>query len=292
MLAKREWTERKKWRGKTLFVSDTHLGMKYCQDEALAALLQDVDYDELIVVGDGVDGWALRYRFWWPPSHDRVVTLVRRKKTRFVPGNHDEFLRAWLPFSFLGIDFVGDFLYTLADGRVALIIHGDIFDKIVSNQKWLAHLGSHGYDVLLAVNFQFNRIRRWLGLNYWSISAPIKRFFKEAAKYIGNFEAALAAEARRRGATVVICGHIHHATRKLIDGIEYYNCGDFVESLTAILELEDGELVHLKVVQDRARNWIVVPMPIEDESVNARKRSWWKRLIRHGQTATATSHQS
>jgi UDP-2,3-diacylglucosamine pyrophosphatase LpxH len=164
----------------------------------------------------------------------------------FVPGNHDEFGRQFLGLTFGGIEILGDTLHTTADGRRFLVMHGDEFDVIVRHAKWLAFLGDWAYETALFVNTHFNRLRRLLGFNYWSFSAWAKLKVKNAVNFIGSFERELAAEARRRGADGVICGHIHHAAIRDIEGVTYVNTGDFVESCTLVVEHLDGRLEILR----------------------------------------------
>ncbi|WP_431310956.1 UDP-2,3-diacylglucosamine diphosphatase [Methylobacterium nigriterrae] len=228
-----------------------HLGTKGCQAGLLLNFLKDYDADEIYLVGDIVDGWQLRSGWYWPQAHNDVVQNLLRKVRKgstiiYVPGNHDEFLRDYIGTTFGGVEIAESRIHEAADGRRYLVIHGDQFDMVVRHAKWLAYLGDGAYTFALFVNTGLNRVRRRLGLAYWSLSAWAKLKVKNAVNFIGKFEEFLAAEARRVGADGVICGHIHHAASREIDGLRYLNTGDWVESCTAIVEHYDGtmEVLH------------------------------------------------
>jgi len=232
-------------RFRTLFISDVHLGARGSQADRLLDFLRSHDADTIYLVGDIVDGWALQSSWYWPQSHNDFVQKVLRKarkgaKVIYVPGNHDEFLRNYYGTHFGGIDVVENTVHVGADGRRYLVIHGDIFDLVVQNARWLAHLGDKAYDFAIQMNRLVNFFRRAFGVPYWSLSQWAKLKVKNAVNYIGAFETTLAAEARRHGADGVICGHIHYATIRDEHGIRYMNCGDWVESCTALVEHDDG----------------------------------------------------
>ena len=232
---------------RTLFISDVHLGKRGCQAELLVDFLRYHDADTIYLVGDIVDGWALRGGWYWPQSHNDVVQKLLRKvrkgaKMVLVPGNHDEFARSYLGMNFGGVDVEESVVHEMADGRRFLIIHGDQFDIVVSNAKWLALLGDWAYEAALFINGWYNRARRALGYPYWSFSAWAKLKVKDAVSFIGKFEITLAEEAKKRDCQGVVCGHIHHAAIREISGITYVNCGDFIESCTAVGERLDGRL--------------------------------------------------
>jgi UDP-2,3-diacylglucosamine pyrophosphatase LpxH len=234
-------------RVRSLFISDVHLGTPGCQAERLLDFLRTYSADTIYLVGDIVDGWQLRSSWYWPQTHNDVVQkLLRasRKGTRliYVPGNHDEFLRDYYGTHFGGIEVVEDLIHVGADGKRYLVIHGDLFDFVIMHARWLARLGSAAYDLAILINTHFNRIRRALGFTYWSLSKWAKLRVKNAVSYIGQYEDTLAGEARRRGVDGVICGHIHHAIVRNMDGLQYINCGDWVESCTAVVEDFDGRM--------------------------------------------------
>ncbi|MFT3820912.1 MAG: UDP-2,3-diacylglucosamine diphosphatase [Rubrivivax sp.] len=234
-------------RVRTVFISDIHLGTPGCQAPALLAFLRDTDCETLYLVGDIIDGWQLRRSWYWPQSHNDVVQKLLRKARKgtrviFVPGNHDEFARRYVTHNFGGIDVVDDAMHLTADGRRLWVTHGDHFDGVIQCAKWLAYLGDVAYELVLKVNRWLNSARARLGLPYWSLSRCLKLKVKRAVSYVSDFEQAVAREARRRGADGVVCGHIHHAEMRTIDGVLYCNDGDWVESLTALVEHFDGRL--------------------------------------------------
>jgi UDP-2,3-diacylglucosamine pyrophosphatase LpxH len=234
-------------RVRTVWISDLHLGTPGCQAGALLEFLKQVDCDTLYLVGDIIDGWQLKRSWYWPQSHNDVVQKILRKARKgtrvvFVPGNHDEFARRYVGHSFGGVEVVEDCVHVTADGRRLWVTHGDLFDGVVQCARWLAHLGDAAYEFTLRANRWFNVARARMGLPYWSLSRYLKLKVKRAVSYVGDFEAAVAREARKRGANGVVCGHIHHAEMRTIDGVLYCNDGDWVESLTALVELADGRL--------------------------------------------------
>ncbi|MEM8798001.1 MAG: UDP-2,3-diacylglucosamine diphosphatase, partial [Pseudomonadota bacterium] len=224
---------------------DIHLGTKGCQADLVLDFLRFHSAERIYLVGDIVDGWRLKKAWYWPQKHNDVVQkLLRlgRKGTQiiYLPGNHDEFLRSYLGAHFGGVEVVDRTVHETADGRRFLVIHGDQFDVVVRHVKWLAFLGDHAYTFAIKVNTYLNRIRRMMGLSYWSLSAWAKMKVKSAVNFVGEFENALCAEAKRSKVDGVICGHIHHATMHDQFGIEYVNTGDWVESCTAVAENHDG----------------------------------------------------
>ena len=234
-------------RYRSLFISDVHLGTRGCQAELLLDFLRCNDAEYLYLVGDIIDGWRLRSEWYWPQAHNDVVQKLLRKVRKgarvvFTPGNHDEFARDFLGQQFGGIHVVDEIIHETADGRRLLVIHGDQFDVVVTHARWLALLGDWAYELALWSNTITNRIRRSWGLPYWSFSQWAKLKVKKAVNFIGDFETTLAAKARREGVDGVVCGHIHHAAIRMIDGVQYINTGDFVESCTAIAEHPDGRL--------------------------------------------------
>lgn len=234
-------------RVRTVWISDLHLGTPGCQAKALLGFLRSVECETLYLVGDIIDGWQLKRSWYWPQSHNDVVQKLLRKarkgtKVVFVPGNHDEFARRYVLHNFGGVDVVEEAIHELADGRKLWVTHGDYFDGVVQCAKWLAYLGDSAYEFTLRMNRHLNSLRARLGLPYWSLSKYLKLKVKRAVNFIGDFEAAVARAARERGADGVVCGHIHHAEMRLIDGVLYCNDGDWVESLTALVEHADGRL--------------------------------------------------
>jgi UDP-2,3-diacylglucosamine pyrophosphatase LpxH len=234
-------------RHRTIWISDVHLGTSGCQAGYLLDFLRHNECDTLYLVGDIIDGWQLRRGWYWHQSHNDVVQKVLRKARKgtrviFVPGNHDEFARQFVGLSFGDIEVADEPVHVTADGRRLLVIHGDRFDGVIQHAKWLAFVGDALYTVSLRLNHWFNRARSRLGLQYWSLSQYLKHRVKNAVSFISDFEQALAREARRRGLDGVVCGHIHKAEIREIDGVLYCNDGDWVESLTALAEADDGSL--------------------------------------------------
>ena len=230
-----------------MFISDVHLGSKAAKADFLIDFLRYHDAEIIYLVGDIVDGWRLRRSWHWPQAHNDVVQKLLRKARKgtrviYVPGNHDEFARKYLQHSFGGIEVAHEWIHETADGRTFWITHGDLFDGVIQHAKWLAHVGDSLYEFTLKLNRHLNSLRARLGLPYWSLSKYLKLKVKRAVSFIGEFEEALAREARKRGVQGVICGHIHHAELRDIDGITYANDGDWVESLTALVEHPDGHL--------------------------------------------------
>ncbi len=236
-----------KRRFRAVFISDVHLGTPGCQADALLDFLRHHTSEHLYLVGDIIDGWQLRRRWFWPQAHNDVVQKIlrsARKGTRvvYVPGNHDEFARQFAGHPFGGIELVEEAVHVTADGRRLWVVHGDYFDGVIQCAKWLAYVGDSLYEFTLKLNRHLNSLRARLGLPYWSLSAYLKLKVKKAVNFISDFETAVAQEARRRGLQGVVCGHIHHAEMREIDGILYCNDGDWVESLTALVEHHDGRL--------------------------------------------------
>lgn len=237
-------------RYRAIWISDIHLGTPGCQAEALLDFLKRTESDTLYLVGDIIDGWQLRRSWYWPQAHNDVVQKILRKVRKgtrviYVPGNHDEFARKYLEHSFGGVEVAHDWVHTTADGKRLWITHGDLFDGVIQCAKWLAYVGDWAYEFTLKLNAWLNRLRGRLGLPYWSLSKYLKLKVKRAVSFIGDYEAAVAREARRREVQGVVCGHIHHAELREIDGLLYANDGDWVESLTALVEHLDGRLALL-----------------------------------------------
>ena len=234
-------------RFRTIWISDTHLGTSGCQAARLVDFLRRTESTYLYLVGDIIDGWQLRRRWYWHQTHNDVVQKVLRKARKgtevfYIPGNHDEVVRHFIDLAFGGIAIRREAIHRTAQGKLLLVIHGDLFDGVVQHAKWLAYLGDRLYTLTLKLNHAFNALRARLGLPYWSLAQYLKHRVKNAVSYIGAFEQALAAEAKTRQCDGVVCGHIHKAEIRDIDGIVYCNCGDWVESLTALVETDAGEL--------------------------------------------------
>jgi UDP-2,3-diacylglucosamine pyrophosphatase LpxH len=231
---------------RTGWISDLHLGTRGCNAEAVLSFLRCYEFETLYIVGDLLDIWSLRRTRYWPQSHNDVVQKILRKGRKgtriiYIPGNHDEFLRDHFG-EYGSLTIARRAVHRTANGRKLLIIHGDELDTVVQNAKWLAYIGDVGYQFLLWLNRPVNFLRRRCGLGYWSLSAYAKREVKNAVSFIGKFEEAVVRYARQYQVDGVLCGHIHFAAQREIDGISYYNSGDFVESCTALVERFDGSI--------------------------------------------------
>jgi UDP-2,3-diacylglucosamine pyrophosphatase LpxH len=232
---------------RTIWISDVHLGTPGCKAEFLLDFLRCNESETLYLVGDIIDGWRLRKGWHWPQAHNDVVQKILRKARKgtrvvYVPGNHDEFARGYLGNAFGGIQVVDEMVHRTVDGRRLLVTHGDLFDAVVQRARWLALLGDKLYVLILSLNHWFNRARARMGFGYWSLSQYLKHKAKGAVSFITDYEQALAREARERGLDGVVCGHIHKAEIRMVDGILYCNDGDWVESLTALVEDHAGQL--------------------------------------------------
>jgi UDP-2,3-diacylglucosamine pyrophosphatase LpxH len=234
-------------RYRAIWISDLHLGTPGCQAEKLLDFLKHTESTYLYLVGDIIDGWALRRRWFWHQSHNDVVQKILRKSRKgtfvtYIAGNHDEAARNFIGLAFGGIVIEDEVVHITEQGKRLLVLHGDRFDGVIQCAKWLAYLGDHAYTVMLKVNQWFNWARRHAGLPYWSLSQYLKQRVKNAVSYITSFEVALAREAKTRNFDGVVCGHIHQPEIRNISGVTYCNDGDWVESLSALVETMDGEL--------------------------------------------------
>ena len=250
---------------RTVILSDVHLGTPHCKADEVTHFLKHVRCERLILNGDIIDGWRLTRDGQWTRAHTRfvrrILTLVQKRDTEvvYLRGNHDDFLARLIPMQFDRLSLVEDHILETAQGRY-LVLHGDVFDGVVKNMAFLAHLGDMGYAFLLRLNRAYNWFRQLRGKEYFSLSQAIKARVKQAVSFIGKFEDQIAALARNRGCRGVICGHIHTPADKMIGDIHYLNSGDWVESLTAIVEHHDGrfELITFKEFCTRC------PMPKEE----------------------------
>jgi len=234
---------------RSIFVSDVHLGTTDCKAEQLNNFLKHNSCDTLYLVGDIIDAWKIQQNKWrWKQSHTNVVRRVlghakRGTRVIFIAGNHDEFLRPMIPygFSFGLVEIHNQIEHIGADGKHYLVTHGDLFDGITRLAPWLAFLGDKAYDLVLYLNGKFNWIRHKMGFGYWSLSQYLKHRVKKAVDFVFKFEENLANYCKKRGFDGVICGHIHHAEIKEINGVTYMNDGDWVESCTALVEHHSGQ---------------------------------------------------
>ena len=232
---------------RSIWISDIHLGTRGCQAELLLDFLKYTESDYLYLVGDIVDGWQLRKRWYWPQSHNDVIQKILRRARKgahvfFVPGNHDEAARNFCGLHFGGVYVINELVHETGQGKRLLVLHGDQFDMVMGCARWLAHLGDFAYELSLKINTVFNYIRRKLGFSYWSLSAYLKNKVKNAVSHISDFEHFIAERAAHHKADGVVCGHIHHAQMRTIGDVLYCNDGDWVESCTALVEDMQGNL--------------------------------------------------
>lgn len=232
---------------RTIWISDTHLGTPGAQAKALLHFLKYTHSETLYLVGDIVDGWQLKKRFYWPQEHNDVVQKLLRKarngtRVIYIPGNHDETARHYLGVNFGDIAIKQDDIHETADGKRLWVVHGDLFDNVIQHARWLAYLGDRAYTLLLRLNRLLNGIRNLLNMPYWSLSQYLKHRVKSAISFISAFETAMLTETRRRRCDGVVCGHIHKPEMREVDGVLYANDGDWVESLSALVEHHDGRL--------------------------------------------------
>ncbi|MEX2126071.1 MAG: UDP-2,3-diacylglucosamine diphosphatase [Woeseia sp.] len=236
---------------RTVWLSDVHLGSRACRVNLLLDFLRQTRCELLYLVGDIIDLESLRRTFYWPASHSEVLRMLLKKSqegTRviYIPGNHDDDLRAYAGLKFGNIEVSRQAIHTTRAGRRLLVLHGDQFDAVVRGRSFGVLLGSLACRTLLALN----RFTHWLhdlsGRPYWSLAQHVKSRFGGARRYVDRFRHATLAAAREARVDGVICGHIHKADLVELDGLLYCNDGDWVESCTALVENQGGELSLLK----------------------------------------------
>jgi len=231
---------------RTIILSDVHLGTTDCKVDEVCHFLKHTVSDKLILNGDIIDGWSLKRKGGWTKGHTRFVRLVLKKAEKkdteivYLRGNHDDFLAGFLPVVLDNFSVVEEHIHENAAGRRYLCVHGDVFDAVTTHSKFIAILGDIGYQTLLRINRLYNRYREWRGKEFFSLSKFIKAKVKRAVSHISNFENHLEELARKRECEGVICGHIHTPEDKMVGQTHYLNSGDWVESLTALVEHMDG----------------------------------------------------
>ena len=232
---------------KTVFISDLHLGTRMSQAKKVLDFIKTFECEKLYLVGDIIDGWALHKNFYWPQIHNDVIQKLMRMARKgteviYIPGNHDEFLRSFGDYEFGNIKLLNKDIHTSTNGKKYLVLHGDQFDVVIEHAKWLSHLGSWAYDVSIVLNVYINYFKKLFNLKPWSISSWLKYKVKKAVNFIGNYENTLSDYAKSNKCDGIICGHIHHPNMRDISGISYLNCGDWVETCSAIVEHQDGTM--------------------------------------------------
>ncbi|WP_082826083.1 UDP-2,3-diacylglucosamine diphosphatase [Croceicoccus estronivorus] len=247
---------RRKYR--TVWISDVHLGTRGCNAQMLIDFLDSVDSETMYLVGDIIDGWRLKKKFYWPDSHNDIVWRILKRAKRgtrivYIPGNHDEMFRQFTGLHFGGVEIRRAAFHTTADGRRLMVLHGDEFDAVMLAHRWLAFVGDAAYTGLMGLNRWVNAVRQRLGLPYWSLSRMAKHKVKNAVEFISRYEEVVTRAAGERGVDGVVCGHIHTAEIREFDGVEYYNDGDWVEGCTALVEHFDGRMEVLHWPEEMAK---------------------------------------
>lgn len=233
---------------RSIFLSDIHLGTRACQADSLNNFLREYESENVFLIGDIIDFWSMKRSIQWTPAQNTFVQKILRRarhgeRVMFIPGNHDEALREYEGIAFGDIDVVAEHVHQLADGRRFLLMHGDEFDQITRYHRWVAVLGDVAYNLLVRLNGLISYTRRWMGISgYWSLAGFAKRRVKKALQFVFDFEDSAIHSARQRGLDGIICGHIHCAAIRQIGDLVYVNCGDWVDSCTAIVEHGDGSL--------------------------------------------------
>lgn len=257
--------EQKPLKVRTVIISDVHLGTFDCKIREVNHFLKHTQCERLILNGDIIDGWRLKRGGHWPKTHTRFVRLILKKLEKkdteviYLRGNHDDVLAKILPLDFENLRIVEDFIHETPRGKY-LVLHGDVFDTVTQNFVFLAYVGDWGYRALMRLNRLYNRFRAWQGKEYYSLSKAVKARVKSAVNHVSKFEDHIAALARRRGCVGVMCGHIHTAADQMIGDIHYLNSGDWVESLTAIVEHLDGRFELIEFSEFRK----AYPLPVEE----------------------------
>ena len=264
--------EGKRRRFRTIWISDVHLGTKGCNAEMLIDFLDSTDSETMYLVGDIIDGWRLKKKFYWPDTHNDIVWRILKRAKRgtrivYIPGNHDEMFRQFTGLNFGGVEIRRAAFHDTADGRRLMVLHGDEFDTIMLAHRWLAFVGDALYVTMMGLNRWVNAFRQRFGLSYWSLSKMAKHKVKNAVEFISHYEEVVARAAAQRGVDGVVCGHIHTAEFRTFthDGrsVEYWNDGDWVEGCNALVEHEDGrmEILHWpEEIEKRNASDVTAPM--------------------------------
>ena len=266
---------------RSIWISDVHLGTKHAQVEALLQFLRDSECRYLYIVGDFFDGWQLRSKWHWEDSYNVLIQKLLRKSRKdtrivYITGNHDEFLEQFLNVTFGAVLLAREAVHTAADGKRYLVLHGHQFDGLTHFNRLLDRVGTRLYDWILDFNLYFNRLRRSFGFGYWSVAAYLKSKAKAAMKYVGDYEDAIIQLARKQNVQGVICGHIHRPEIKMVGDITYLNCGDWVESCTALVEDHHGKIQLHYFHENNAEHTRRGPGPYDpgDRGQGSGRESW------------------
>lgn len=259
-------------RFRTIWISDVHLGTKGCNAEMLIDFLDSTDSETMYLVGDIIDGWRLKKKFYWPTAHNDIVWRILKRARRgtrivYIPGNHDEMFRQFSGFDLGGVEIRRTAIHETADGRRLLVLHGDEFDGVMLAHRWLAVVGDALYHLLMGLSGRVSAIRRRLGLRYWSLSKMAKHKVKNAVEFIYRYEQVVARAVAARKVDGVVCGHIHTAEMRELDGVEYYNDGDWVEGCTALVEHFDGRMEILHWPEEIARRDALAALAVSGEAM-------------------------
>ena len=232
---------------RSVFVSDVHLGTRDAHAKQLNEFLKAHEFERLYLVGDIFDGWRMRSNIYWTPAFNRLLRRVLKLSKRgvqivYITGNHDEFLRRFAGNRFENIQLCNRAVHTTADGRRLLVIHGDQFENKTGCTAWIKWIGDYGYPVLMTMNRLANWVRRRTGRGHFSLAGYLKAHLSRAQQHIEQYESAAAHAAAGAGYDGVVCGHIHHPATKRLAGVEYFNTGDWVENLSAIVERDCGRM--------------------------------------------------
>ncbi|HEY7772050.1 MAG TPA: UDP-2,3-diacylglucosamine diphosphatase [Marinagarivorans sp.] len=273
------------WR--SVFISDVHIGTKDCKASALNQFLKHHPCEHLYLVGDVLDGWKMKKGIYWKPAFSRVIKRIFKLSKSgvnitYITGNHDEFLRKYANNRFDNIQLVNKTVHITATNQRLLVIHGDQFEGVTHCSGILRYIGDNGYELLMFLNRQFNRLRARFGHGYWSFSGFLKKHIQRAQRYINDYENAVAYGAKKQGYDGVICGHIHHANQREIAGVNYYNTGDWVESCTALVEDHDG---NLKLI-----NWLEDPRYITHKKNKKQRKSYNPKSYTHPMPVPVPEH--
>jgi len=232
---------KRKLRFKTIFVSDVHLGVPECKASQASHFLRNSTCEKLVLNGDIIDAWALRRDGKWTKEHTHFVRTVLKKMEKegteviYLRGNHDDVLERFLPLKLDNLKITDEHIHQSPHGNY-LVVHGDGFDHVTTNHKWMAELGAIGYNTLLKLNRIYNAYRSWRGKAPFSFAKWVKAKVKGAVSFVGKYEEQLQNLAHSKKCDGIICGHIHTPADKKVGNVHYLNSGDWVESMTAVVE--------------------------------------------------------